>query len=50
MWPTVWRAATAHGRLTLRMQPSGALTVSGAREPALLGTSGATTHLMPKAV
>src|SRR5215467_6745940 len=48
--PTVWRAATGHGRLTLSTQPSGALTVIGASEPALLGTSGATRHFTPNAV
>src|SRR5215469_958010 len=48
--PTVWRAATGHGRLALSTQPSGALTVIGSSEPALLGTSGATRHFTPKAV
>src|SRR5215471_8357845 len=48
--PTVWRAATGHGRFTLSTQPSGALTLIGAREPALFGTSGATRHLTPNAV
>ena len=50
IWPTVWRAATGHGRLTLSTQPSGALTVIGSSEPALFGTSGATRHLTPNAV
>ena len=31
-------------------EPSGALTVIGASEPALFGTSGATRHFTPKAV
>src|ERR1700692_142281 len=48
--PTVARAATGHGGLTLSRQPSGALTVIGSSEPALFGTSGATRHLTPKAV
>ena len=50
IWPTVWRAATGHGRFTFSTQPSGALTVIGASEPALFGTSGATRHFTPKAV
>ena len=50
MWPTVCRAATARGRLTLSRQPSGALAVIGASEPALFGTSGATRHFTPNAV
>ncbi len=50
IWPTVWRAATGHGRFTLSTQPSGALTLIGASEPALFGTSGATRHLTPNAV
>ena len=50
MCPTVCRAATARGRLTLRTQPSGALAVIGASEPALFGTSGATRHFTPNAV
>src|SRR5205807_8412106 len=48
--PTVWRAATGHGRLTLRTQPSGALTLIGARDRALFATPGATRHLTPNAV
>src|SRR6201987_4083948 len=48
--PTVWRAATGHGPLTLSTQPSGALTVIGSSEPALFGTSGATRDFTPKAV
>src|SRR5580692_622010 len=50
IWPTVCRAATGHGLLTLSRQPSGALTVIGSSEPALFGTSGATRHLTPNAV
>src|ERR1700682_2826343 len=50
IWPTVWRAATGQGRFTLSTQPSGALTVIGASDPALFGTSGATRHLTPNAV
>ena len=50
MWPMTWRAATGQGRGTLRMEPSGADTVSGASEPALLGMSLATMHLRPKLV
>ena len=50
IWPTVWRAATARGRFTFSKQPSGAVAVIGAKEPALFGTSGATRHLTPNAV
>ena len=37
------------GRLTFSTQPSGALAVIGASEPALFGTLGATMHLTPNA-
>jgi len=50
IWPTVWRADTGSGRCTLRMDPTGALTVTAESDPALQGTSGATMQLMPKAL
>jgi len=46
-WPIVCRIATGAGRGALTMHPSGALTRKGAREPALLGTSGDTMHRIP---
>jgi hypothetical protein len=45
-----WRIATAHGRGAFKIDPSGALTVIGASEPALFGTAGATRHFTPKDV
>ena len=39
--PTRWRAATGAGWVQLRIEPSGAVTRTGANEPALCGTSGA---------
>ena len=41
------RAQTGAGRLTLRMQPSGAVTVIGASEPWLFGTSDAMAARTP---
>ena len=32
-WPMMWRAATAYGRCTFKMQPSGAEKVIGSSEP-----------------
>jgi hypothetical protein len=46
-WPITWRAATGIGRLTLRIEPSGALIVKGRNAPSLLGTSGLTMTLTP---
>ena len=50
MCPITCRIATAQGRGAFRIDPSGALTVIGASEPALLGTAGATRHLTPNDV
>ena len=46
----MWRALTGRGFSTLRIEPSGALTSTGASEPALLGISGATAARTPNAV
>ena len=45
MWPMTWRSATGAGGRAFTIVPSGAVTVKGASDPALLGTSGATAHL-----
>src|SRR5258708_23983955 len=50
LWPIVERAATGAGCLAFRMQPSGAVVRMVASDAALLGTLGATMHLMPKLV
>src|SRR3954452_21017883 len=50
MWPITWRMATAQGRGAFKIEPSGALTVIGASEPALFGMPGATRHFTPNAV
>ena len=47
IWPKAWRADTAAGNSALRMHPAGALTVTGASEPALFGTSLPTTQRTP---
>ena len=39
-WPMRWRAPTAQGRRVLRIEPSGAVTVTGRKLPSLLGTWG----------
>jgi hypothetical protein len=38
--PTTWRALTGAGYWQLRIEPSGAWTLMGARLPVLLGRSG----------
>ena len=50
IWPMMWRMQTAAGLAALRMQPSGADTVSGASEPALLGMRAATMQPRPNTV
>ena len=45
--PMVWRIATGAGKGALTMEPSGAVTTNGARDPALFGMVGPTTHRMP---
>ena len=50
IWPVTWRMHTAAGLRALRMQPSGADTVSGASEPALLGMRLATMQPRPNTV
>src|SRR5215470_8476038 len=49
-WPITERAATGAGCLAFSTQPSGAVVRTVASEPQLLGTLGATMHLMPKLV
>ena len=46
-WPITWRAATAAGRFTFRIEPSGAVMRSGRKAPSLLGTSGLTITFTP---
>ena len=43
-WPSTCRPATGAGQRAFRMQPSGAVTRSGRKAPALLGMSGLTRH------
>ncbi len=50
IWPMMCRAQTAAGYGAFNIEPSGAVTVNGDSEPALLGTSGETTQLNPKQV
>jgi hypothetical protein len=50
IWPVTWRMQTAAGLRALRMQPSGADTVSGSSEPALLGMLLATMQPRPNTV
>src|SRR5210317_337690 len=45
--PTIWRATTAAGFRAFMMVPGGDETVTGSRDPALLGTFGKTTLAMP---
>src|SRR5437899_9423133 len=47
-WPTTCLAATAAGRLTLRIEPSGAVMRSGRNAPSLFGTSGLTMTFTPR--
>ena len=46
--PTTCRTDTGYGRGAFRMQPVGISIRKGASEAQLFGTSGATTHLIPK--
>ena len=50
IWPTAWRAVTALGRGACRIEPSGALTVTVASEPALFRIAGPTMQRTPNAV
>ena len=45
--PMRCRLATGAGRTALSREPSGAGIVTGRNDPALFGTSGATTHFTP---
>jgi hypothetical protein len=48
IWPITWRVATAQGGGALRIEPAGAVTLTGASEPALFGTPPPTTQRTPK--
>ena len=50
IWPMTWREATGAGFGALRIEPSGADTVSGASEPALFGMRAATMQPRPNTV
>ncbi len=46
MWPIRWRAATAAGSRQFRIEPSGAVVVTGRNAPSLCGTSGFSAALI----
>ena len=46
MWPIRWRAATAAGSWQFRIEPSGAVVVTGRNAPSLCGTSGFSAALI----
>ena len=46
-WPTICRPATGAGGWQLRIDPTGAVMVTGRKLPSLFGTSGARAHLIP---
>ena len=48
IWPITWRVATAQGGGALRIEPAGAVTRTGASEPALFGMAPPTTQRTPK--
>src|ERR1700754_438855 len=49
-WPVSARAPPGAGGVELRMEPCGAVMVTGRITPSLFGISGASTALTPKAV
>ena len=48
IWPMTWRPVTAHGCGALRIVPTGAVTRTGASEPALFGMREPMTQRTPK--